>query len=178
MPRLSNSGHEVFAQTFVAKRSFKAAALAAGSEADNLSQAGVELYERDDVRARIAELTDAQLKPVMTSQRLLTEIGRMASVEYSGFFHPDGTQKGPHELTADQSACVRGTDRNGRYQFWDKNPPAAILAKHFKIIGDEGEGVSALASALADRLNSARKRTGEPARPVIDSTPDELEDLA
>jgi hypothetical protein len=40
----------------------------------------------------------------------------------------------------------------------DKNPALATLAKHFKLIGDEGDGVSALASALADRLKSARKR--------------------
>jgi hypothetical protein len=47
-----------------------------------------------------------------------------------------------------------------------------LLAKHYKIVGDEGDGVSALASALADRLKTARRRTEdtEPVR-VIDSTP-------
>lgn len=44
----------------------------------------------------------------------------------------------------------------------DKNPALATLAKHFKLIGDEGDGVNALASALADRLKSARKRSAPP----------------
>ena len=47
-------------------------------------------------------------------------------------------------------------------------------AKHFKIIGEEGDGVNALASALANRLDSARRRI-EPAAPepvrVVDSSP-------
>ena len=41
---------------------------------------------------------------------------------------------------------------------FDKNPALNTLAKHFKLVGDEGDGVNALASALADRLQSARKR--------------------
>lgn len=44
----------------------------------------------------------------------------------------------------------------------DKNPALATLAKHFKLIGDEGDGVNALASALADRLKTARKRSAPP----------------
>jgi hypothetical protein len=176
MPRLSNEAHETFAQNFVQWRSFKRAAEAAGSTAENLSSAGISLYERADIYARVQELTEQKLKPIkVDSARVMTEIGRMSTVDYAGFFHPDGTQKAPHELTPAQSACVRGTDRNGRYQFWDKIAPVTILAKHFKIIGEEGDGVSALASALADRLNNARKRTGDAPRPVVDSTPAEPE---
>lgn len=44
---------------------------------------------------------------------------------------------------------------------YDKNPALGTLAKHFKIVGDEGDGLNAIASALADRLKSARKREGE-----------------
>lgn len=169
MPRLSNEKYETFAQHFVQWRRFSAAAAAAGSEAENLTAAGVELYERPEVHARIQELTEQRLKPVkIDSARVLAEIGRMGTVDYATFYHADGTQKMPHELTPAQSACVRGTDRNGRYQFWDKTASATILAKHFKIVGDEGEGVNALASALADRLSNARRRTDMPAR-VIDS---------
>ena len=41
---------------------------------------------------------------------------------------------------------------------YDKTAPLTVLAKHFKIVGDEGEGLNAVASALADRLKTARKR--------------------
>jgi hypothetical protein len=174
MPRLSNEAHETFAQHFVQWRHFGKAAEAAGSTAENLSSAGISLYERPDVYARVQELTEQKLKPLkMDSARLMTEIGRMSTVDYASFYHPDGSQKAPHELTPAQSACVRGTDRSGRYQFWDKIAPVTILAKHFKIIGEEGDGVNALASALANRLDSARRRI-EPGEPepvrVVDSS--------
>lgn len=49
---------------------------------------------------------------------------------------------------------------------YDKVPALTVLAKHFKVIGDEGDGVNALASALADRLKTARKRARTPQPPV------------
>jgi hypothetical protein len=173
MPRLSNEGHETFARVFTETRHFGRAAAAAGSVAENLSQAGAQLYSIPAVKARVLELTDKLTKPLsMNAQRVMLEITRMSTVDYAGFYHEDGTQKWPHELTPDQSACVRGRDRNGNYQFWDKTAPVTLLAKHYKIVGDEGDGVSALASALADRLKTARRRT-EDTEPVhvIDSTP-------
>ncbi len=176
MGKLTKETHEIFAQHFAAHRRFSTAAQAAGSVAENLSQAGVEIYERPEVQARIAELTAKIAKPLqMNAQRLMTEMSRMSTVDYASFYHPDGTQKYPHELTPDQSACVRGTDRNGRYQFWDKSVPVTLLAKHHKIVGDEGDGVNALASALADRLKMARNRVAEPRAIVDSSASDEAE---
>jgi hypothetical protein len=180
MPKLTNQSHEAFAQSFAARRHFGEAAALAGSKADNLSQAGAQIYARPEVKARVRELADKITKPLrMDAQRLITEIARMSSVDYRRFHHEDGTQKGPHELDDDEAACVRGVDRNGRYQFWDKNPPVQLLAKHYKLVGDEGDGVNALASALADRLKTARQRVSAPAPRIVDSTPtDNQEDLA
>ncbi len=170
MGKLSNESYEAFAQHFAAYRRFKTAAQAAGSSAENLSQAGIELYERPEIQARVAELTKQRAVPLqMDAQRVMLEIARLSSIDYAGFYHPDGSQKLPHELTPDQSACVRGTDRNGAYQFWDKAAPITLLAKHHKIVGDEGDGVNALASALADRLKTARQRAEHP-RPIVDSS--------
>ncbi len=50
-----------------------------------------------------------------------------------------------------------------------------LLAKHYKIVGDEGDGVNALASALADRLKMARNRVAEPWAIVDSSASDEAE---
>jgi phage terminase small subunit len=49
---------------------------------------------------------------------------------------------------------------------YDKAASLVTLAKHFKLIGDEGDGVNALASALADRLDAARRRTRPPEEPT------------
>ena len=40
----------------------------------------------------------------------------------------------------------------------DKMAALKILAQHFKIIGEDNDGVNQLANALADRLNAAKKR--------------------
>ena len=43
----------------------------------------------------------------------------------------------------------------------DKMAALALLARHFKIVGAEDDGVNQLATALADRLNRAKRRMGE-----------------
>ena len=37
-------------------------------------------------------------------------------------------------------------------------PALTLFAKHFKLVDTEGEGVNALAAALADRLQAGRRR--------------------
>jgi hypothetical protein len=50
----------------------------------------------------------------------------------------------------------------------DRVPALTVLAKHFKLVNDEGDGLTALAQALSDRLQRA-KSSSKP-RTVIDST--------
>ena len=45
-----------------------------------------------------------------------------------------------------------------KYKFHSKIEALKVLAQHYKIVGGADEGVNALASALADRLKSGRKR--------------------
>lgn len=62
----------------------------------------------------------------------------------------------------------------------DKLAALTLFARHFKIVGAEDDGVNALATALADRLNAAKRRLDgsdlpmadevHPPRPVIDSS--------
>ena len=62
----------------------------------------------------------------------------------------------------------------------DKMAGLTLLARYFKIVGAEDDGVNALATALADRLNAAKRRLDgsdlpmadevHPPRPVIDSS--------
>ena len=63
---------------------------------------------------------------------------------------------------------------------YDKNPALSILARHFKIVDNEGDGLNALANVLAERLQDARRRVAalpppenpnHETRPVIDVQP-------
>lgn len=188
MGKLTNINHERFAQEYAKRRNAAAAAKAAGSTADNLAVAGYELNNRPEIRARITEISSRLLEAAdMSANRLVLEIGRTAHIDHRRFFIEDTDSEGQKymrqkrvdELDDDEGACIKGYDQRGNFQFWDKTAAQGILAKHFKVINDEGDGVSALANALASRLSTARKRTDpEPApRIVVDSSAGEDEDM-
>jgi phage terminase small subunit len=131
-----------------------------------------------------AMLTNADI----TAQRVMLELGRVAFGDVRKVYAPDGTLIPIHELDDDAAAVVAGFEheeitknvkgqkvldlvtgemvdaviqvrtRTTKVKRYDKNPALTTLAKHFKLVGDEGDGVNALASALADRLNNAHKR--------------------
>lgn len=159
MPVLDNIKYEAFARKYVELKDAKAAATAIGIEAEDLGVAGHYLLHRPEVTARVKELTNKLMKSTdISAHRIMLELARLSVSDIRKFYAEDGTQKAVNELDDDAAACVKGFDRNGRFQFHDKNPALNTLAKHFKIVGDEGDGVNALASALADRLKTARKR--------------------
>jgi phage terminase small subunit len=124
----------------------------------------------------------------ITAQRVMLELGRVAFGDVRKVYAPDGSLLPVHELDDDAAAVIAGFEheevskrvkgakvldlatgemvdavvhihtRTTKVKRYDKNPALTTLAKHFKLVGDEGDGVNALASALADRLNNAHKR--------------------
>lgn len=81
--------------------------------------------------------------------------------------------------TSDQPDIARTITK--KYKFHDKNTALALLARHYKIVGGQDEGINALASALADRLRAARTRlpdnTSQPIEEatIIDAAPTSTE---
>lgn len=65
-------------------------------------------------------------------------------------------------VTGEEIASVGDVEilqvRTAKIKRADKNTALSTLAKHFKLVNDEGDGVNALANALADRLKGARRR--------------------
>lgn len=110
------------------------------------------------------------------AKRVMLELGRVAFADIRKLYDQHGNLKPVHQLDDDTAAVVssvqvdvavngRGDDAEPvitkRVKTVDKMAALGLLARHFKIVGDEGDGVNALASALADRLKSARRRIGE-----------------
>lgn len=185
MPRLANAKHESFARHYSRTKNSMKAAIAV----DLHPAYGTQLAVRPEIRARIAELTDGLLKASdITATRVMQELARVAFADVRKVFRDDGTLIPIHELDDDAAASIAGIEHDTKHEIikereidlatgeeitisrvietrtakikrFDKNNALTVLAKHYKIIGDEGDGVDALASALADRLKTARKRT-------------------
>ncbi len=109
----------------------------------------------------------------ITGDRVMTELARLAFASAKDMFDPDtGRMLSIHEMDDDTAATVVGFDVEERVEGrgedakaysvkkvrrGDKLGALTILAKHFKLVNDN-DGVNALAGALADRLNAAKKR--------------------
>lgn len=201
MPVLSNHRHELFAREYARTGVVMRSALAVGFVAgygDDLA-ARTDISERvTELRAQLLQASD------ITPQRVMMELGRIAFSDVRKVFGPDGQLIPVHELDDDAAAAITGiehetrTERDGftieidlvtgeetktprfitvrtaKIKRANKDAALATLAKHFKLVGDEGDGVNALANALADRLKTARKRT---LQDVTDIEPNEPESL-
>lgn len=186
MPRLTNERLERFARVYARKFDRREAAEVAGyaqASADTLCTR-VEVRERvQELTEAMLKAGD------ITAQRVMLELGRVAFADIRKVFDEKGQLIPIHELDDDAAASIAGIEhetrskqvkgkkvmnlatgemedeviitnvRTAKIKRFNKDAALGTLAKHFKLVGDEGDGVNALANALADRLNSARKRT-------------------
>lgn len=123
----------------------------------------------------------------VTAERTKREIARVAYADVRRIFNKQGQLLPIHEIDDDTAAAITsitvqtknvGSLKEPDYvdvikiKFASKMDALGLLAKHFKLVNDEGDGVNALASALADRLNAAKRRAPlveevQPARRVL-----------
>ncbi len=110
------------------------AAVSAGFSARSAGVSGAKLLK--DVRissvlanrqAEIAKVTE------LNTERLVTEISRIAFSDARNIYHPDGRIKALHELDDATAAAVASyeVDEKGaiKYKFWDKNSAQERAAK-------------------------------------------------
>lgn len=192
MPRLSTEKREAFARNYLIVKDADRAATRVGYA----SGVGQQLMLVPEVRERIAELSETQLQASdITAQRVMLELGRIAFSDVRKVFREDGQLIPVHELDDDAAAAIQGIEhethvlvgrkelnlatgemeptitqvRTAKIKRANKDAALQTLAKHFKLIGDEGDGVNALANALADRLKTARRRVE-----LVDEVPKEI----
>ena len=167
MPALIDRQREAFAQHYALNGHAGKAAEAAG-----YGRAGASLYLRHpEVADRIRELNELQFAHVgVTAETVKGELARIAFASGRDLFNADGTPTPIQDLTDDVAATITGIDverRKGEggetYEILkirraDKLGALALLARHFKVVGGEDDGVNALANVLADKLNEAKAR--------------------
>lgn len=176
MPVLPDPQHEHFCQLYVLSRHGKRAAKEAGLPTTFVSNPNMFL-RRPYIAARIREILGlAMANADVTPERVMRELARVAFADARDLYDDEGNLLPVHMLNDDIAATISGIDVEThmegkgddarpvtlrKIRRVDKMAGLSLLAKHFKIVGDEGDGVNALASALADRLNRAKRRMGE-----------------
>lgn len=181
MPALEYPPHEIFAQHYALNGHQMEAGKLIGV---NKPQAWA-LAHKPEVQARVQELIEQRFSKVsITAERTMKELARIAFADIRDLYDENGDLLPVHMLSDDAAATVarieveieaRESDEPGdsddpkargartlvvtkKIRQSDKMAALALLARHFKIVGEEGDGLNALANALADRLKSARRR--------------------
>ena len=185
MPRLSNDQHEAAAHYYVkhwnASRAAQQAGFVPGYAPQLFAREDVaaRVQELNDMQLKAADIT---------AERVMLELGRIAFADIRQIFDEQGALLPIHEIGDDAAAALAGIEieqtvqsdgfeyvtdlitgkrtkqkrykqvRIAKVKRYDKNSALTTLAKHYKIIGDEGDGINALASALGARLKGARER--------------------
>lgn len=132
------------------------------------------LAKEPQVIKRIQDLIAQRMHAAgVTAERTKREIARVAYADVRKIFNEDGQLLPIHEIDDDTAAAITsitvqkkniGTVRIPEYvdtikiKFASKMDALGLLAKHFKLVNDEGDGVNALANVLADRLTAAARR--------------------
>lgn len=179
---LANNPTETFVRHYAEHRNVLKASMAAG-----ITRAqGQALLARKDVAARIGALWgEAAEAAGVTPDMVFRQMRRFAFPDVRGLYDEDGQLKPIHELDDDTAATIvsidvetkydrDGKDEDGTPRFQPVNtvkirrvdpmPALTLFARHFKLVDAEGEGVNALAAALADRLQQGRRRAYGAAR--------------
>jgi phage terminase small subunit len=147
----------------------KAAAAAADVTVDEAQRA---VMQNDAIVQRIVMAKKAALSLAdVTPNRTLLEVARIAYSDARDAFDEGGKLRDPHEWDDDTAATVSSVDQEVRFEGrgddremvriakirrHDKMNALNFLGRQQKLIGTEGDGVSELTNALADRLNAQR----------------------
>lgn len=195
---LLNPRYEAFVQHYVANGGSRAAAAKAAGV--TLATAR-NLLSDAEATARIRYLNALQFQNVgVSAEKVKKELADIAFQTAADLFDDDGNLIAINDLPDHVASTITQVEvevRDKLVKDEDGNPTVetvilkkikradkmaglTLFARHFKIVGAEDDGVNALASALADRLNAAKRRmAGEdlpmadevmPPRPVIDSS--------
>ena len=205
MPALLDPRKEAFVQHYCANGgSARMAWIDAG-----FSTAGAALARRQlqdpKIAARIAEVLGEHLADVrMDAVRAKRLMVQAATFDIRDMYDENGAMLPVHKWPDELAECVQGIDVEvtrarksadpddpgyddveetvvKKVRFIDKGAARQLLARHFKLVGAEDDGVNALANALADRLNEAKHRRIHNLSDVTDATlvePAALEDNA
>lgn len=171
---LRNPRHEIFAQEYARTKNGQKSALAAGYTANSASSRGSQLLNDSVTKARIDFLVQrAWAAESMSAGEVVARLARLARVDVRDVFDENGQFRAPQTLSDQGAAAVAGvesmeitsgTGENQRtvgvvqkVKLRDPLPALRALAEIGGLIKRGGEGMDALAGAIAERMQGRRQ---------------------
>jgi phage terminase small subunit len=168
--------HHRFIANYVARPHNAASAyIAAGFSPGGARQSVHKLLRDPMIQAEIKRLIEEKHKALhMDVDEILARAAMLARIDVAALYDENGALRPIHELDESASIAISGievqeitsgTGKNAKVigslkKVRLRDPMAAIrlLAEHKKLVRNTDDGVNALASAIAERLNKARMR--------------------
>lgn len=168
--------HHLFVLNYVARPSSATAAyIAAGFSPGGAKQSASRMLADPLIKAEVSRLMGEKFKALhMDVDEILARTASLARVNAADLFDELGNLKPIHDLEEHHALAIAGVDVQEittgsgetakvvgslkKVRLRDPMPALRLLAEHKKLVRNPDEGMNALASALADRLNQARMR--------------------
>ena len=175
MQKLGPQHHRFIANYVARPHNAAAAYVAAGFSPNGAKQSVHNLLKDPLIQGEIKRLIEEKHKALhMDVDEILARAAMLARIDAAALFDENGALRPMHELDETASIAISGvevqeitsgTGKNAKVigslkKVRLRDPMAAIrlLAEHKKLVRNTDDGVNALASALAERLNQARMR--------------------
>jgi phage terminase small subunit len=148
----------------------KQAAIRAGYAAKAAEVQASRLLSHVKVSARVQQLLQKRNEKLeLKTDDVLRELLRIATVDVSKIYGPDGLLLPIHEMPEDVRRAIAGVDvlshgdgetvwTTKKVRFWDKTKALELLAKVLKLLTDRVELVG---GGMAEALKKARTRAGK-----------------
>jgi phage terminase small subunit len=165
-----NATEEAVSQAYCIHGTAVAVAKALGLHRTTVSN----ILSAPNVHARVREIFESRFtQENINGQRVVQELARIAFSDIRDCFDIHGNLLPPHMMSADAAAAIASVDTEvvirgkgddaepviiKKIRRADKLGALNTLARHFKVVGNDDDGVNNLANALADKLKAARRR--------------------
>lgn len=165
---------EMFCQEYLVDLNATQAAIRAGYSRKTAGQQAEALLKKLEIATRVQELMDSRSQKVsVSSETVLQELLRLATVDLSEAYDENGNLKQIHDIPVDVRRAIAGvetyyekvgSDEDGnpdlctvkKLKFWDKTKALEMLGRHLKLFTDKVEHSGTV--NLADRLARFRKK--------------------
>ena len=162
-----------FVEEFLVDKNATQAAKRAGYKEKCARQTGSEILTNPVVKEEIKKEFEEQAKrTLITADRVLEEIYRLAMCDIGEAYNDDGSLKPIKDIPEDvrraissvETDEIKGPDgscfgQTKKIKFWEKSKNLEMLAKHFKLLTEKFEVETNI--DLARRIKEAREKNGK-----------------
>jgi len=132
----------IFCREYIKERNGSQAAIKAGYSEKTASSCACRLLNRVHVQTEINRLlTIAEEAALISTERILSELYKLATVDIKQAFNEDGSLKGLNEMPEDVSKALSSVQigQTRKIRIFDKIRALELLGKHLKLFDAKNE---------------------------------------